>query len=131
VVATDAGADALAVARANAARLGLSVEFLEGDLLDAVTGPIQAVVSNPPYVRDGESLPPEIARYEPAAALYGGPDGLDVYRRLIPSARDVPFVALEVGAGQAAAVAEMLGATEIVRDLAGIERVVVRGSDPA
>jgi release factor glutamine methyltransferase len=125
VTATDSSPAALAVARANAARLGLDVEFVEGELLAGVTD-ADAVVSNPPYVADGTPLAPEITRYEPAAALFGGPDGLDLIRRLVAAVVDVPFVALEVGAGQAAAVAAMLGATDIVRDLAGIERVVVR-----
>jgi release factor glutamine methyltransferase len=126
VVATDSSPAALAVARANAARLGLAVEWLEGDLLEPVSGPVDAVVSNPPYVPDGEALAPELA-YEPAGALYGGLDGLDVYRRLAPALRDVPFVALEVGAGQARRVAALLAGheIEIVRDLAGIDRVVV------
>ena len=127
VTATELSPGALAVARANAARLGLDVELLEGDLLEPVSGPVDAVVSNPPYVRAGERLAPEIARYEPAAALYAGPDGLDAYRRLIPAAREARFIALEVGAGQAKDVAAMLDgyAIEVVRDLAGIERVVV------
>jgi release factor glutamine methyltransferase len=124
VVATESSPGALAVARVNGARLGLAVEWLFGDLLEPVTGPFDAVVSNPPYVADGERLAPELG-YEPREALYGGPDGLDVVRRLVAAVRDVPFVALEVGAGQAAEVASMLDTTEIVRDLAGIERVVV------
>jgi release factor glutamine methyltransferase len=126
VVATDVSRGALAVARANAARLGLDVEFVEGDLLEGVSGPIDAVVSNPPYVRDGERLEPELA-YEPAEALYAGPTGLEVYRRLVPAVAGVPFVAFEVGAGQALDVAALLGefATEVVPDLAGIARVVV------
>ena len=125
VAATESSPGALAVARANAARLGLPVELLEGDLLEPVSGPVDALVSNPPYVRDGERLAPELG-YEPREALYGGPDGLAVLRRLAAAVRDVPFVAVEVGLGQAAEVAAMLGATEVVRDLAGIERVVVR-----
>jgi release factor glutamine methyltransferase len=127
VVATDSSADALAVARANAARLGLDVEFVEGDLLEPVTGPVDAVVANPPYVREGERLPPEITRYEPALALYAGPDGLDVYRRLAPAVRDVPFVAFEVAGWLAEAVGDLLEghAIEVRRDLAGIDRVVV------
>jgi release factor glutamine methyltransferase len=126
VVATDASAPALAVARANAARLGLPVEFVEADLLEGV-GPVDAVVSNPPYVREGERLAPEITRYEPGVALYAGPDGLDVYRRLAPACADVPFVAFEVAGWQAEAVGALLEghAIEVVRDLAGIDRVVV------
>jgi release factor glutamine methyltransferase len=132
VVATDASGDALAVARANAARLGLDVEFAEGDLLAGVPGPLDAVVSNPPYVEDGAQLAPEIVRFEPALALRAGPDGLDVIRRLLPEVGATPaaLVALEVGAGQAAAVGALMreagfSSVDVVPDLAGIERVVV------
>jgi release factor glutamine methyltransferase len=132
VTATDTSADALAVARANAARLGLEVQFVETDLLDGVVGPVDAVVSNPPYVEDGAPLQPEIARHEPAAALYAGSDGLAVIRRLAERAAASPvrFVALEVGMGQAPAVAEVLraaGFDDVTTraDLAGIDRVVV------
>jgi release factor glutamine methyltransferase len=131
VVATDTSPDALAVARANAARLGLDVTFVEGDLLDG-TGEVDAVVSNPPYVEDGAALPPEIARHEPAVALYAGPEGLTVIRRLVAQAAASParLVALEVGMGQAPDVAGVLRAagfadTGVRRDLAGIERVVM------
>jgi release factor glutamine methyltransferase len=127
VLGTDVSADALAVARANGSRLGLAVTWLQADLLDGVAE-VDAVVSNPPYVRVGERLPPEVARFEPAAALFAGPDGLDVYRRLVPAVR-APFVALEVGAGQAPAVSDLLAAAgfslSVVKDLAGIDRVVV------
>jgi release factor glutamine methyltransferase len=126
VTATEVSPGALAVARANGARLGLQVEWLQGDLLEPVTGPVDAVVSNPPYVRAGARLEPELA-YEPAEALYAGPDGLEVYRRLAPAVSGVPFVAFEVGMGQALDVAALLGefTTEVVDDLAGIPRVVV------
>lgn len=139
VVATDASAGALAVARSNAERLGLEVELCLGDLLEPVSGPLDAVVSNPPYVaeRDWLGLAPEIVRHEPAEALLAGVDGLDVLRRLVPAAaaRGARFVALEVGEGQAAAVAELLSAAgyprvEVRRDLAGIERVVVGHGEP-
>ena len=128
VVGTDVSADALAVARTNAARLGLDVEFLHGDLLEPVTGGVDAVVSNPPYVEAGAALAPELAR-EPAGALFAGDDGLDLVRRLIPAALG-PFLALEVGRGQADAVAALCreaGFREVslVADLAGIDRVVV------
>lgn len=131
IVATDISGDALAVARANAARLGLDVEFAEGDLLDAVDGPLDAVLSNPPYVEDGAALPPDVARHEPAGALFAGPDGLDVYRRLVPqAAARAPFLAVEVGAGQAGAVGALMRAAGFTRvearpDLAGVDRVVV------
>jgi release factor glutamine methyltransferase len=131
VVATDSSPDALAVARANAARLGLDVAFVEGDLLDGA-GEVDAVVSNPPYVEDGAPLAPEIVRHEPAVALYAGADGLAVIRRLAAQAgaSAARLLALEVGMGQAAEVTAVLRAagfaqTEARRDLAGIERVVV------
>ena len=75
VVATDASADALAVARANAARLGLEVEFRHGDLLAGLSGRLDAIVSNPPYVQDGAELAADIVRYEPALALRAGRTG--------------------------------------------------------
>jgi len=132
VVATDTSADALAVARANAARLGLDVAFFEGDLLAGVEGPLDAVVSNPPYVEDGAALMPEIARHEPPAALYAGADGLAMIRRLAAraGASAASLLAVEVGMGQAAPVADVVRAagfaeTERRRDLGGIERVVV------
>jgi release factor glutamine methyltransferase len=132
VAATETSAGALDVARANAHALGLDVELLHGDLLEPVTGPIDAVVSNPPYVEAGARLAPEITRYEPAEALYAGPDGLDVVRRLIPqaAATGAALLALEIGAGQAERVAALMRdagfeTTATLPDLAGIERVVV------
>ena len=125
VVGTDVSPGALEVARGNAARLGAEVDFVEGDLLAGLSA--DAVVANPPYVATTDPLPPEIARYEPAEALYAGADGLDVIRRLVEQAAAVPFIALEVGAGQAADVAALMPdrRIEVARDLAGHERVVV------
>jgi len=123
VSGSDASAGAIEVARANAQRLGLDVEFHVGDLLDGV-GAVDAVLANPPYVEAGAQLPPELA-HEPPGALFAGPDGLDVIRRLAAAPRP-ELLAVEIGAGQAAAVAELLGGDiEILEDLAGIERVVV------
>jgi release factor glutamine methyltransferase len=128
VSGVDLSADAVAVAVANRTRLGLPVDFAPADLLPPGSAP-DAVLANLPYVADRTELPPEIARYEPAEALFGGPDGLDVIRRLVGMLpRSVRFVALELGEGQAPAVAELLEGFERVerrRDLAGIERVVV------
>jgi release factor glutamine methyltransferase len=131
VIATDVSEEALAVARANGQRLGLDVAFVHGDLLAGV-GEVDAVVSNPPYVEDGAELAPEIVRHEPALALRAGPEGLDVLRLLVPAAaaRGARVVAVEVGAGQAAAVEAMArdaGFARNVRraDLAGVDRVVV------
>jgi release factor glutamine methyltransferase len=118
VTGSDISADALRVASAN----GDGVEWVEADLVPA--GDWDVIVSNPPYVADDEVLPPDVARHEPALALRGGADGLDFYRRLAAVA--APLRIVEVGEGQAAAVADLFGGrTEIRRDLAGIERVVI------
>ena len=132
VVGADMSADALAVARANADALGLDVTFVHGDLLDPVGGALDAVLSNPPYVakRDLETLAPEVIA-EPDMAVFGGHDGFEIVRRLVPAAvARAPLVALEIGFGMAGTVGGLLkdaGMTEIEihRDLAGIERVVV------
>jgi release factor glutamine methyltransferase len=134
VTGTDVSAGALAVARDNAARLGLAgdVAFVEGDLL-AGLAEVDAVLSNPPYVAEGErvALAPEILRHEPAGALFAGADGLDVIRRLVPAAvaAGARLAAIEVGEGQAAAVRALMveagfATVQVRRDLAGIERVV-------
>jgi release factor glutamine methyltransferase len=142
VIATDTSPGALEVARANAERLGLAerVRFVEGTLPDSGGG-WDLILANLPYVaeRDWSSLQPEVARYEPRAALLAGPDGLDAYRALIPESAGLfhryagqraGALAVEVGEGQAQAVGELMrdagfGEVEARRDLAGIERVVI------
>lgn len=132
VLGSDVSEDALAVARGNARALGLDVRFVHGDLLDAVEGALDAVLSNPPYVarKDLRTLQPEVMA-EPDVAVFGGFDGFEVVRRLVPAAVGrAPLVAIEVGMGMARTVGGMLrdaGATavDVRRDLAGIERVVV------
>jgi release factor glutamine methyltransferase len=128
----DVDPDALAVARANRDRLGLRVELVRADLLD--DGAYDAVLANLPYVPDGTVLEPEIARYEPAGALFAGADGLDAIRRLVAELgrRPVPrpLLALEIGPEQAETVAELLSSAgfasvEVRRDLAGLARVVL------
>ncbi len=121
---------ALEVARCNAARLGIDVEFGSADLLDDAS--YDAVLANLPYVADRTELAPEIIGYEPAVALFAGPDGLAVVRRLIAAlpGRRLSLVALEIGPEQASPVASLVaqagfGRVEIRRDLAGRERVVV------
>lgn len=131
VWASDVSDEALAVARANGLRLGLEVHWRKADLLVGVTGPFDAVLANLPYVALDAPLSPEIEHYEPVSALRAGSDGLEVIRRLVARATsDVPMLALEVGFDQGQAVREMLvgagfRAVEILRDLAGHERVVV------
>jgi release factor glutamine methyltransferase len=119
---------ALAVARSNRERLGLDVEFVQADLLEGVDQRFDAVLANLPYVAEGSPLPPEIEGYEPDMALFGGPDGLDPIRRLLPMVAEVPLVALEVGLAEAAGwLLRDAGfpSVERLRDLAGHERVVV------
>ena len=133
VFATDVSGAALAVAASNAGRLGARVEFVACDLASAFSaGSFDLVVSNPPYIAAGDSLPREVQEWEPALALFAGEDGLDVYRRLIPEARRVLLpggrLVMEIGAGQAEAVAGLLGDWDAVRvghDLAGLPRVVM------
>ncbi|MEQ8666649.1 MAG: peptide chain release factor N(5)-glutamine methyltransferase [Rhodospirillales bacterium] len=143
-VGVDVSEAALGVALGNAASLGLQdrVTFFAGDWFDALpatggdAGPYDLIVSNPPYVRQGEiaDLEPEVRDHEPAVALDGGPDGMDAYRAICASAgrylRDGGNLGFEVGAGQADAVATLLqrsgfAGTQIVDDLAGIARVVM------
>ena len=107
VVGTDVSADALDVARGNAERLGARRRVR------------RTATCSPALERRRRRLQPALRRrrrpaaaatsgFEPREALFGGADGLDVIRRLVREAADVPFVALEVGAGQAAAVAELM-----------------------
>lgn len=131
VVGTDLSADAVSVARANAVRLGLEVQFLQGDLLAGVGQNFDAVLANLPYVATGSSeLAAEIVLYEPAQALFAGPDGLAEISRLIAMLDAVALVGIEVAFDQAEAVGGLLAAAgytavERLRDLAGRERVVV------
>jgi release factor glutamine methyltransferase len=141
IVATDTSAAALEAARGNAARLGLSdrVRFAAGTI--PADGVFDLILANLPYIAepDWPSLQPEVAQWEPREALFAGADGLDAIRALLEECgrafsrypvESSTAVALEVGAGQAPAVAELLrgagfGTIETRRDLAGIERVVL------
>lgn len=137
LTATDISTEALAVARDNAARLGATgVHFRPGSLLEGIPGPVDLIVSNPPYVpaTDRDTLQPDVVRFEPPAALFGGDDGLDVIRPLIPAAREAlaPHGALmlEIGMGQADGVVALLAAAgfapvERHRDLQGYDRILV------
>jgi release factor glutamine methyltransferase len=126
-------AGALSLARANGSRLRLEVSWVQSDLLD--DGVYDAVLANLPYVRDDEVLPPDVAAYEPPAALLGGYDGLDVIRRLcdqVSLRQDVQLMALEIGSEQGEAVAALVSgagfdSVEVLKDLAGLDRVVVGG----
>jgi len=143
VLATDNSADAIEVARTNAGVLGAAERFEArlGDLFAPVEEerPFDVVVANPPYVRRGElaALSPEVRR-EPPGALDGGPDGLDVIRRIVAAAprRLVPggLLALEIGDAQGPAVHSLLeaggyGSVRIERDLARHDRLAL-GTHP-
>jgi release factor glutamine methyltransferase len=134
VSASDISEDALDVARANAGRLGLDVAFARADLLAGIGPDLDAVVSNPPYVPEGDrpTLPPDVVAHEPALALFAGAQGLAAIRPLVTqaAATRATVLALEVGAGQAPAVRGLVAAAgfpevKVVADLAGIARVVV------
>jgi release factor glutamine methyltransferase len=139
VEGVDVDADAVAVAEANRQGLGLEVRLRVADLLDGAA-PVDAVVANLPYVEEGAELPVDVAAFEPAHALRGGADGLDVIRRLAAqlAANSWPtWALLEIGATQAEAVAALLraagfAAVEVRPDLAGRERLVLgrRGNRP-
>jgi release factor glutamine methyltransferase len=134
---SDVSVQALALARENAARLRLAVGWLRADLLQGVPDEFDALIANPPYVTTGElaQLAPEIMRHEPRAALDGGADGLAVIGPLVRQMSErerASVVALEVGAGQAEAVVELMGSAgfsevRCEQDLAGIKRVVIGG----
>jgi len=133
VTASDVSLAALRVALRNAQALGARVDFVACDLGAAfIEGSFDLVVSNPPYIagRDRASLQTEVRDHEPALALFGGEDGLAVYRRLIPEAmrllRPAGWLMMELG--DAEAVREMCagwGDVQIVNDLAGIPRVLL------
>jgi release factor glutamine methyltransferase len=134
VTAVDLSVAALEVARRNAERHGVldRVTFLQSNLLAALdSADFDVVVSNPPYIAEGEVLETQVSNYEPESALYAGPTGLEVYERLIPEARKVlkpgGWLLLEIGFGQQPAVEGLLRgwqSVSVVHDLQGIPRVL-------
>ena len=131
VTAVDASDDALAVARENASRTGLSVELVRRDLFDGLPeGPWDLVVSNPPYVRPDElgSLAPEVREWEPRGALVGEGATEAVARAALPVLRPGGALVLETAGDDAERVVELLrdlGYADVVatRDLTGRSRV--------
>lgn len=144
VYAVDASEKALKVAGENAEKLGVKdrVFFLHGDLYEALRSHLSPltsfdlIASNPPYVKnvDIPNIQPDVRDYEPRMAVDGGPEGLDFHKRIIGGAPDYltsgGWLMMEVGEGQAEAVAEMIADSKAfetastVKDLAGIGRVV-------
>jgi release factor glutamine methyltransferase len=134
VTAVDLSSAALEVARRNAKRHGVleRVTLLQSDLLAALeSADFEVVVSNPPYIAEGEVLEPQVFNYEPRSALYAGPTGLEVYKRLIPQAREVlkpqGWLMMEIGYAQSPALSKLLSdwnEVSFLDDLQGIPRVV-------
>lgn len=139
VVATDISTDALSIARANAEHLAAShrVQFIETSVLAGILA-ADIVVSNPPYIADRERqiLQADVVDYEPSVALFGGPGGLDIIRRLAREASQIlspgGWLIFEFGNGQEqdivdalAVAAPSLTVEHVAADLAGIPRVLV------
>jgi release factor glutamine methyltransferase len=138
VVATDVSGAALELAARNAARHGVvdRIRFQRTSLLEDLVGPFTLVVSNPPYIPTGDlaGLPPEVRDWEPRGALDGGPDGLDLVRRLLQDVAPVlapgGWLIMEFGFGQERGVREAVAGAgidlvEIRNDLQGIPRTLV------
>jgi len=140
-VAVDLSPEALAIARGNAANLGLldRVEFLEGDLLEPLAGepPFDLILSNPPYIATDviPTLEPGVRDFEPHLALDGGPDGLRLVDRLIAQAIPVlksgAYLILEIGSDEEGPVRSLIGArpefdlAPTIRDAANHPRVIL------
>jgi release factor glutamine methyltransferase len=138
ILATDISNAALAVARRNAVRHGVAdrMQFECADLLQNLSGTFDLIAANPPYVRSGDrpALQPEV-REEPDVALFSGPEGLDVTRRLIadapPHLRHGAHLVFEFGLGQDVEIENLIAASrsltliEMRRDLQGIARTAV------
>lgn len=139
VYAIDIAQESLQVAKENSRLNGVEdrITFLQGDLLTPLHDKVHILVSNPPYIPswDIETLDVQVRAHEPLRALDGGEDGLDFYRRLCNGIDEFVYegglVAFEVGAGQARQVEQLLletgviSKTDVICDLAGIERVVI------
>ena len=134
VAATDISADALSIASENADSLKATVAFRESDLFSAFAGSsFDLIVSNPPYIGIDESLPQEVATFEPPEALYSGVTGNEIYERIASEAPDClspgGVLVLELGYQSLPPVSELLldnGWTidRVVKDLSGIERCI-------
>ena len=133
VTGTDVSEAALAVASRNARRYGVDdrITLIRSDVLAEVTDIADLIVSNPPYVPQGDAstMPPEVLRYEPHVALFGGPTGLEVVHHLFVQARDLLAergrLVVEFGFGQAVAVEALAVATgwRIVRIREDLQRI--------
>ena len=139
IYATDISPRALDVARENARRLGLAsrVTFLQGDLLTPLPEPVDLILANLPYIpeRQRDRLMPEVARFEPAQALFGGESGVEMIARLLAQAprylRPGGAILLEIGHDQAQAVTPLARShfpsarVQTIQDLAGRDRIIM------
>jgi len=131
----DISAAAIEVARGNADRLGLAAraDFALLGWETGANGGFDLILCNPPYIESGADLPPDVARHEPASALFAGDDGLDDYRMiapvLAPQLAPGGVACIEIGATQAAAVSALFAdqglLTQVRRDLAGRDRCLI------
>jgi release factor glutamine methyltransferase len=129
VTSNDVSVSALAVAKRNARSHQSNAFFAASDAFEAIRGEFDLIVANPPYIpfRDYEQLDAQVRDHEPQLALTPGPRGTEMIERILGASR-TPVVMLEIGFGQLAdvrAVAHGYEITDILNDLAGIERVVV------
>ncbi len=144
VIATDLSNTSLDVARLNAVRhaVGEHITWLEGDLLEPLVGQelegcIDVIVSNPPYIAEGDwaALQPEVRLFEPRGALVAGPQGTELHERLLQEAGQYlsssGVLIMEIGAGQAHAIRRIVEQIsgyrfcQLVYDAGGLERVVI------
>jgi len=134
-IGVDRSERAVAIARANAERLGLAgrADIRPGDWAAGIDERFDLLLCNPPYVESGARLAPDVAGHEPASALFAGPDGLDDYRRLAPEIGRLlapgGLAAVEIGSDQADAVRALFAAEglagRVARDLAGRDRAIL------
>lgn len=134
-VAGDISQEALAVARENAKTNGVQVQFVQSDLLERIGGSFDVIVSNPPYIPTGElsGLMPEVRDFEPRRALDGDADGLFFYKRIVKDGKrhlkPGGVLLFETGCDQGQTVPDLMRQSgyqdvEVIRDLAGLDRVV-------
>ena len=137
VTAVDISEEALSLAKSNAEKFNVQnkIDFLKSDWFQAVKGPFDLIISNPPYIGliEKDEISTEVIKYDPQIALFAGRDGLDAYKKIIPDLAKFlnpdGFVVLEIGASQSNQVKNMMNLvgfieTQIVKDLSGNDRLV-------
>ena len=137
VTAIDISEEALSLAKSNAEKFNVQnkIDFFKSDWLEAVKGPFDLIISNPPYIGliEKDEIPTEVIKYDPEIALFAGRDGLDAYKKIIPNLAKFlnpdGFVVLEIGASQSNQVKNMMNVvgfidTQIVKGLSGNDRLV-------